>query len=462
MHAPYARIVGSVAILATALRTWFAFRWYGFQTGDDLEIAEEAWRVAVGLVHQPWSIRSLLVPDLLVAPFVKLAAWGGLDDPLLLSGVTRVPFILLGSVNIILVFLLGRRWYDERTAALAASLYACHWIPLVFGSSTYPRTFAVTCILGAALLLERATPSLAFAAGLLAALAVTTRYSEAIFVASLLVLLRDRRCIAALLSGFAVGIVLFVGLYDRVTWGRWFGSAIEFAELTFERRDASSLNPRQPPWWYVTSLPHWIPLTAVPLLVVAVLRGERRRFLAFVVLPVLVLSAIFHKELRYLQVVLPFAMLLAAAGFKAWTRWRFIAVALLVLAFPLAMGRIGGVARRSTNAVDAALWITRQRPAGIALSQAWAYGGRLFLGNGMTIADIDVPPDAQRIRQLPVGVSMVGVYASEADERVLRESGFIPARTFANQGGRSVTVFRRRAESPQQDLSHVPVALPPR
>jgi glycosyl transferase family 22 (putative mannosyltransferase) len=438
-----ARIAGAVAILSIAVRTYFAFRWYGFQTGDDLEIAEEAFRVATGLLHEPWTIRNLLVSDLFVAPFVKLAAWCGVHDPLLLAGFARVPFLFLGAINIALVFFLGRRWYDEQTAAIAASLYACHWIPLVYGSSSYPRTFAVTCILGAALLLDRAKPSLAFVAGLLAALAVTTRYSEAIFVVSLLVIVRGRRDVAALVAGFGIGIVLFIGLYDRITWGQWFGSAIEFARLTFKERDASSLNVRQPAWWYFTSLPHWIPLTALPLLIVATMRGEWRRFIAFVAIPLLVLSAIFHKELRYLQVVIPFVLLLSAAGFRTWPYRRAIAIALLVLAFPLALGRISGVTRRSTNAVDAALWISRQHATGVALSQAWAYGGRLFLGNDITISDIDLPPSAERIRMLPPNITFVGVYTSEADDRVLRESGFAKARTFENRGGRSVTIFRR-------------------
>lgn len=438
-----ARIAGAVAILSIAVRTYFAFRWYGFQTGDDLEIAEEAFRVAMGLVHEPWSIRNLLVPDVLVAPFVKLAAWCGVHDSLLLAGFARVPFLILGAINIALVFSLGRRWYDERAAAIAASLYACHWIPLVYGSSSYPRTFAVTCILGAVLLLDRAKPSLTFIAGLLAALAVTTRYSEAIFVASLLVIVRGRRNVAALIAGFAIGVVVFVGLYDRITWGRWFGSAIEFAQLTFNQRDASSLNVRQPVWWYFTSLPHWIPLTALPLLIVATVRGELRRFIAFIAIPLLVLSAIFHKELRYLQVVIPFVLLLTAAGFRTWPHRRAVAIALLVLAFPLALGRAGGVTRRSTNAVDAALWISHQHAKGIALSQAWAYGGRLFLGNDVAMSDVDIPPRAERIRALPPDITLVGVYTSEADERVLRESGFAKARTFADRGGRSVTIYRR-------------------
>jgi 4-amino-4-deoxy-L-arabinose transferase-like glycosyltransferase len=364
-------------------------------------------------------------------------------DPLQLAAFARAPFLLLGGINIVLVFLLGRRWYDERTAAIAASLYAFHWIPIVYGSSSYPRTFAVTCILGAALLLDRAVPSLAFIAGLLAALSVTTRYSEAIFVASLLIVARGGRTIVPLLIGFALGIVLFIGLYDRLTWGHWFSSAIEFARLTFERRDASSLNTHQPPWWYLTSLPHWMPLTALPLIVAATMRGELRRFIAFIAIPVLLLSAIFHKELRYLQVIVPFVMLLAAAGFTTWPRRRSVALALLVLAYPLALARISGVTRRSTNAVDAALWIAKQHPHGIALSQAWAYGGRLVIDNQTIIADIDIPPDPRRIRELSPDITIIAVYTSEADEATLRASGFNRAQTFDGHGGRAISVFTR-------------------
>lgn len=434
-----ARIVSAVTVLSIALRTWFAWRWYGFQTGDDLEIAEEAFRIAHGLKHQPWNIRNLFVPDSIVAPFVKLALLFGIDDSLQLAFFARVPFLLLGALNIALLFLLARRWYDEHTAMIAASLYACHWIPLVYGSSSYPRTFAVTCILAAALLLER----FPFVAGLLAAMAVTTRYSEAIFVASLLLVVRNRRNLLALCAGFAIGIVLFIGLYDRMTWGRWFASALEFAQLTFRERDASSLNVHQPPWWYFTSLPQWIPLTALPLLIVAAMRGELRRTLAFLALPLLVLSAIFHKELRYLQVLVPFALLFAAAGFTKWPYRRAIAIVLLALAFPLALGRINSVTRRSTNAVDAALWIARQQPRGIALSQAWAYGGRLFAGNDVEIADIGIPPDPRRIRALAPNISIVGVYTSEIDEVAFRESGFRRLRSFENRGGRAVTIFQR-------------------
>lgn len=443
MTSRFFRIALAVSLLSTLLRAFLAHRWYGFQTGDDLEIAEAALRTAMDLVHQPWSIRNLLIPDLFVAPFVRVARQLGFQDPLELIFATRLPFLLLGGINVLLVYFVGRRWFSDKAGAIAATLYAVHWIPLVYGSSSYPRTLAVTCILTAVLLVERGKLLPIALAGGLAALAVTTRYSEAIYLLSILFLVRSWRAAAALLAGFGIGLFFFVGLYDRVTWDAWFASAWAFARLTFQEQDASSLNVRQPLWWYVTSLPHWIPVAALPLLIVAGIQGQRRRLLAFIVLPVFILSLIFHKEMRYLQCVLPFVMLLSAAGYEAWPWRRWVAIALLGLAYPLAMGRITGVARRSNNAVDAARWIAARHPRSIALSQAWAYGGRVVLGNDVVMHDVGIPPEPGKLAVLPPEVTVVGVYSSEADPERLALFHFRQARTFADRGGRAVTVFTR-------------------
>lgn len=438
-----------VTIVSTVARLYLAHRYYGFQTGDDLEIAEAAFQRAVGLVHSPWDVRSLLIPDLFVAPFVYLSNEMGIRDPMTLAAIARYPFIILSGLNILLLFLLGRRWYGETAALVASSLYAFHWIPLVYGSSLYPRTIAVTCVLAAAIFLTGGEGwKRAAMAGLLAALAVTTRYSEAIFFLSLLLLFRR----LAFVLGFLTGLFAFAGLYDRLTWGRWFGSLMEFAELTFVRRDASSAVVAQPPWWYLSNVTHWLPLTLLPLVFVAARSSERRRLVAFVVLPVLALSWIFHKELRYLQVVVPFVLLIAAQGFVLWWRRpdrRLVAAALLLLAFPLGLGRLGTASKRSTNAVDAAVWIAARRPPAVALSQAWAYGGRLFLGNEAVITDVGVPPDLDRIRKVAPTVSALGVYSGQVDDALTMacaKAGLSERAAFAGRGGRGVTVFHRPSE----------------
>jgi Alg9-like mannosyltransferase family len=438
-------------VVSSAARLYLAHEHYGFQTGDDLEIAEEAFRRAVGLEHPPWNIRSLLIPDVLVAPFVAGAHAAGVRDPLLLATIARYPFILLSALNIALVYLLGRRWYDEWTGVAASAVYAVHWIPLVYGSSLYPRTLAVTCILGAAILLgERTGTVRAALAGVLAALAVTARYSEAIFFASLLLAVKWRRGwsgglqpAAAFAASFALGVCVFVGLYDRLTWGQWFGSLREFAELVFVERDASSLVVRQAPWWYVGNLLHWVPATTLPLLYIAVRRSEARRAIAFIAVPLIALSAIFHKELRYLQVIVPFVLLLAARGFMLLRETRpRLALALLLLALPLGIARIGVVERRSTNAATAALWMAERRVPHIALSQPWAYGGRLFFGNDVRITDVKIPPELLEISA--AAPSAVAVFTSDVNDALrtaCAEKGLSRTKTFADRGGRDVTVF---------------------
>jgi len=432
----------TAALLSTAVRAGLALRDCGFQTGDDVEIAEEAFRRAVGLLHGPWNIRSLLIPDLFVAPFVKFAHILGIRDAFALAEIARLPFVLLAGVNVVLLFFVGRRWFDERTGAIAAVLYAAHWIPLVYGSSLYPRTIAVTCILGAILL----APRNALLAGALAALAITTRYSEAIFFVSLFVILDLRR--KTFLAGFVLGVLVFVGAYDWITWGTPFSSLVEFIEFTL-RGDASSRVVNQPVWWYVTNLPHWIAITAIPLIVIGA-RKAPRAFLAFVAIPLVALSLVFHKELRYLQVIVPFAMLFAAHGFVVWPR-RKLALALLLLSIPLGLTHIRLAERRSTNAVNAARWIATQHPRAVILPQAWAYGGRIFLGNAPRINDPGTPPEPARLREILPDADCIAMYTSDAigeRERVVREHGFTTRVNFANRGGRAVSVFCRTPRSP--------------
>ena len=440
---PRARAIAiAAAVASTIVRVWLAHTYYGFQTGDDLEIAEEAFRRAVGLRHTPWEIRSLFIPDL-IAPFVRVASLF-VHDRLLLSILARYPFIILTGVNVVLVYLVGRRWYGEAAGATASVLYAAHWMPLVYGSSLFPRALAVTCILYACLLLGREDSGRrAFLAGLLAALALTARYSEAVFALSLLVITRKR---LHFIAGFLAGVVVFVGVFDALTGGRPFGSLIAFARLTFIARDASSRVVEQPMWWYLANLAHWMPLTLLPFLFV---RPDTRRLGAFVLLPLAVLSLVYHKELRYMQVIVPFALIIAAQGFVQWwqqPRRRALAATLLVLAIPLAAARAGGAARRSTNAVDAARWMSERGVRAVALSQAWAYGGQLFLGNNVAVHEVRNPPDLLLLRQALVHADCAGLYAADLTNEVtalVESAGFVRALSLDGRG-RAVVIFLPR------------------
>src|SRR5437764_2424802 len=148
MRKPLAAIIAVVS----AAQLWLAWRYYGFLTGDDVEVLSEAFRRAKGLSYVPWDIRNLFVPDVVVAPVVWLARGVSTRTAIFL---TSLPFIALSCVTIWLVYRLALHWCNEQAALVATLLFATHWIPLGFGSTVYPRTVAAACVVAAALIVER-------------------------------------------------------------------------------------------------------------------------------------------------------------------------------------------------------------------------------------------------------------------------------------------------------------------
>lgn len=435
------RRVVVLAILTTALRLWLAHRYFGFETGDDAEIVQEAFRSAFGLDYAPWAVRNLLLSEVFVAPVLKLASFAGVDDPFTLAALARSPFLLFGALNVILVFLLGRAWFSEQAGLLASALYSIHWLPLVFGSSLYPRIAGTTFILLAALLVAHGRVA---TAGLVASPAFAMRYSEIVFVAPLLV--EAGRRWWRLLAGFLPGTLLFVGVYDWISWGTPFASLRAFAKYTLLERQSSSRPEAatQPVWWYAAALPQWLAPPLWPFLWAA-RRDAARRFAAFVVIPLVVLSLIHHKELRYLQAVVPFAMIIAAHGAVCWWRsgrWKAV-VMLLLLAAPLQLARIRSVEKRTMPAVSAAHAMRDRGVKSVALSQTWAYGGGLFLPSPH---ELGVPPGPARLRELAPRVDCVAMFRSQVTPEmraIVDAAGLRDGMGFESRRARSVQVFCR-------------------
>jgi hypothetical protein len=422
------RPVIALAVVSTIVRAWLAWRYSGFSSGDDAELVQEAFRFAFGLDYAPWTIRSVTASAVLVAPVLELASLFGVSDPAQLALIARYPFVILGGVNVVLVFLVARKWASDQAATLASALYAVHWIALVFGSATYPRVAATTALLLAVLLLERP-----FFAGLLVGFAFSMRFSEIVFLPAMLYLLPGRREMARHVAGFAAGALLFVHPWSSVP---------EFMRFTFVQQASSSLRPEQPAWWYLQTLPQWISVPLWPFL----LTSPRRRALALVVLPVALLSVVGHKELRYLQPVVAFAMILIAVSAVEWwdLGWKKTVATLLVLAFPLQLGRIRSIERRSAPAVEAAQFMSDRGVRRVALSQVWAYGGRVYLGNGVEVADLEVPPRPDRVRIVAPRMDCMAMYRAEVTPEtraVLKEAGLTESYTFSRDRGRTVEVL---------------------
>ncbi|HXA20638.1 MAG TPA: hypothetical protein VN380_26905 [Thermoanaerobaculia bacterium] len=443
MSKPLATLIAAVA----AAQLWLAYRYFGFLTGDDVEVLSEAFRRARGLSYVPWDVRNLFVPDVVVAPVVWLARAASTRMAIFLGS---MPFIALSGLTIFLVYRLALRWCDEQAAFVAALLFATHWLPLGFGSTVYPRTVAAACVVAAALIAKRWP----FVAGALVGVAFADRFSEIVFLAPVLIALRHRQeqtsrdnvaqtllsvPTALFLLGTAISILLTVGIYDWLTWGTPFSSIIKFAHLTLVAPDFASRVKYQAPWWYVANLVRWCSPALLPLLWF----GRRSRAIWFIIIPLVAFSAIKHKEMRYLQVMIPFLCVAAAIGFASM-RNRRIAVALVAASMLWDLYGLRYFVRKSQPAVMAAQWMASNPSIhSLAASQLWAFGDKLYLGDRMAMSDVGTPPEHLE----EVRADAVALYETDLDvpsrAAALRANGYAPVQTFRDGSARAVVVFMR-------------------
>jgi len=84
----------------------------------------------------------------------------------------------------------------------------------------------------------------------------------------------------------------------------------------------------------------------------------------------------------------------------------------------------------------------------VALSQAWAYGDRLYLGNRVEVRDLPTPPGAQELERAAAGADRVALYRNDltgdpALATVLTRHGFTRNATFERGASKAVVVFAR-------------------
>lgn len=416
----------ALAAGVAVLQLWLAQHFYGFLTGDEVEVLGEAFRLATGFDYGTWDVRNTLVSDVFVAPLVWLATHLGITNPSALIVIATIPFALASALTIVLVHRLALRW--NANALAATLLFALHWLPLGFGSTTYPRVIAMCCITAAALFVERN----AFLAGALMGIAFADRYSEIVYVIPLLLVARRRAWQVA--AGAAASIAITSGVFEWIRWGAPFASLRKFAHLTLVERDFASRVKQQSPLWYLETLPRWCALTMLPLFWRARMRGAW----LFVLIPLALLSLIAHKEVRYLQGLIPFLAILGGIGFAQMKR--NLAVALLVLSLVWNLWGLRFLARESRPAVDAARSLVGART--VAISQPWACGDKLYLMPGARALELGTP--AQHLDELLPQADAVIIYESDLNGEVAAKlRGFRRVAVFRAPRARDVIVYRR-------------------
>jgi hypothetical protein len=453
------RAVLAIMAVTFVAKLILASHYYGFLTGDDVEVVQAAAKYAFGFDYQPWSLRCLFHPALLVAPFVKaLGGAGPSVDPIRVAWAASVPAILASTASIWMVFRLAQSLAAPRpTAVLASALYATHWLPLSYGSMPFPRPISTMFFLAALLGAVEPSRVRAFLGGALVAAAFAVRFSEGILSLPFLWFLwRRHRSPALLAFGVAGGLAgggLFVGLVDAATWGRAFASLSEFFRIMYLHRTPGPWRADKPWFWYVTSVLQWAGPAAVILAVLSWSRAQARTALFFVAAVVAGYSVFAYKAYRYLQAAIPFLAIAMAFGCsrlleseRRWRRWAGGLVAALAVGWS-AERTVSLMRDRSMDAVDAALRLRHRQARVVVVEQAWAYGGRLILGNRVEIRDL--PPRSPlglepSVLQEADAASFYERDLSKSDLDVLREAGFQPAGRF-DRFRKPVTVFERRS-----------------
>jgi hypothetical protein len=313
----YLPIVLLLAVLPRLALAWFE---HGVNHPDEIfQVLEPAHRWVYGYGIQAWEFqsgaRSWLLPGLLALLWKGLALLG-VSSPLTIVPLLRLPFVALAIFSAYLASRLARKLAGDVAGGLAALLTA--FTPLALYLDFRTTTEAASCPVVILVLLAVVEKKL-IRAGAWMALLVFLRPTNGIVglgvIASLLFAGRFRDTCRLTLG--AVPVLAAGGLLDWVTWGGPFHHLIEYFRFNWIESGADVFGV-QTAWSYVSLLVSTAPLLAFFLLpaVVGLVRVARQAPEPVVVagLYLFVLSALGHKEARFLLPILPVLATITAAG----------------------------------------------------------------------------------------------------------------------------------------------------
>jgi hypothetical protein len=429
-----ARAVLAVIIgVSLLLRLVNAVAHPGFSTGDDVEIHMMTLARLLGHTWTAWNLRSPFYPMTFLYPAQFTAFQLGWTDvgSLVLAG--RLVVVALATVTVWVVYRIAWRLTSHApTALLAAAFAACSRLHLWFGGSEFPRPVAAAFIAGAFyLLLVDRRRSVAIA-GVLLGIGGSLRFGELLFMvpAALQLFLeqRHRDAVILALAGVATAAIV-LGAADWLYWGTPFFSLKNIFDYTVIQGQSS--RGYQPLWFYFTNAGEWTSL--VVLLLAAIGTWLDRRLAIWVWLPILLLSALPHKEARYMIPVLPIVAVAAAVGVRALLQpaARLAAPALVV--FVVSISLLGELSMWRFNRSDAAVALAREiaamHPSGVASQQSWRLGSPLYWADVDVL--VDLPDGPQESITLAPAIDTVVVLHRDMSSQVLRrlqQAGFVEIR----------------------------------
>ena len=309
-------VIISVSVLIKILNAFFYF---GFFSGDDVEIQEFSFAHLFHWDWKAWNLRSPFFPMTFIYPIQFVLHRAGIQDPRLLIFAGRVVVVAFSALNLLLVYKLARRIFSSiPVAVLSVFFLAMSKLHTAFASTELPRTVASFFVLLSCWLLfsqEKLYWS-AFLSAISLGIGAALRFSEVIFIVpTTLFLLFQRRWRQAFAFGIVFAAILLgiLGACDALYWKTPWSSLRNIIDFTLVRK--MSTRGYQSPLSYILSIGIWSDYLTVALACFA-LRLRNHKVWLWAFSPLIMLSFLPHKEPRYLIPAVPFFALMA--GLSAW------------------------------------------------------------------------------------------------------------------------------------------------
>jgi len=403
----------AIAIIATSvtlkiLNIWFH---YGFFNGDDVEVHIMTLSELFNMNIPIWTLRNPVFPMTFIFPAQAAIKALGVTDPFYFVATGRIVCTLISIVSCLLVYRIATQEFKAHAAGLLALFFfAFSRLHIDFSASEEPRTVSTCFVLLSALLLmqNQGRTKSVVASGISLAVGASLRFSELIFIAPAVLFLVSRkqtRDSILFLFVFIASAGAIFALSDFLYWGTPFYSLWNIVDYTLVK--GLSSRGYQPFYHYLTHLDTWTNYCFFTLFLFS-FKLFKSRLVLFVVIPLIILSALPHKEARYLIPLFPFVTILTGGAI-----WRLLenshasprnpsagrltilpSILLLFLLVGSFLYEAGGFRfRRSESAVDVARFLRQQsNVTSVAIEQPWKTGQEIYIPMSTTIEDI--PPDS--------------------------------------------------------------------
>jgi GPI mannosyltransferase 3 len=324
-------VFAGLLVFGAVLRIWLCFHDDGIFWPDEIyQSLEPAHHLVFGYGLVPWEFvegaRSWAFPGL-VAGLLRTLTWVIGEHPRHYLVGVRLAFCAISMLTVWGTYQLARTCGARAVgASLAALCFALSPATIYFAPRAMSETAsAVAVAFGLALTLQlQASRRQSVIGALLLGLSALIRLQNGLFCLSLIGILLARRqwrscvwCTVVLL-----GAAVVYGALDRLTWGSWYHSVIEYLRFNVVQGKSAQWGTSEPTL-YLRVLWTSMPLVMVWVAPLALLGGRRSMGLLLTAITyVVVHSLVGHKEYRFLIPVLPVLFALAGAGFCTLVVWR--------------------------------------------------------------------------------------------------------------------------------------------